>query len=209
VWRLVLLAFLVAVAIPLIFSFPWGCLFGRDGISLKDLADPSLDFDKPHHPTKDTLIENGRAFDQATVTIAPGNELILPPWTEQDSLVRMTIRTDGAAGVVTLLLQKSLFDMSWGHTFRLRDFRKSKSVWKRQVGSALVIDFDGGHSHRHGGSKVAVVVIVGKGTPFRQEELTSPFFEGHRDHTEPKAPGWEEVPQQPLPKSQWPWTPSR
>jgi hypothetical protein len=182
----------------------------RDGdpIRPEDRADPSLDFDEPWRSPADSNFfrENGRVYDQISVALAPGTELILPPWKEEEGVrTQLTIRPDGPAGSVTIFLQKTLFNFTVPTpgvpSQRLRDFRTSIHVWKRQIGAALVIDFDQGRGGPEGGSRVHALVIVGKGISVRKEHFDSTFFEGFGAH---KTLGWEEVPQQPLSKSEWP-----
>src|SRR5206468_3176350 len=61
----------------------------EDQIRRQDRDDPSLDFDEPW-PTQGYIIENGRAYDQATIVLPPGTEVILPEDREGTSFIVQT-----------------------------------------------------------------------------------------------------------------------
>lgn len=179
-----------------------------DRIRKQDRNDPSLDFDEPWQPSGTYIVENGRAYDQAAIALPPGTEVILPEDREGTSF---TVQTDGSAGTVLVLIEKRLCDFGhYGKTRRLRDFRAERRLWKRQVGATLVLDPDGGGFHKHGGSEVRVLVRVPPGTLVRRESIATAHFAGRYDgqyrasDDAARAAGWEEISQQPLPKSEWP-----
>ena len=175
-----------------------------DRIRRRDLNDPSLDFDELWRTGHGLIVENGRAYDRADMPLGPATAVILP---EDQESMRITVRTDGAVGAVTILLEKRLaYHGHPGKTMRLRDFRESARLWKRSEGAALVLVPPRGWSSIEGGSVIHAIVMVPPGTVVRREPLSANSFDGRRDvsNDEARAAGWEEVPQQPLPKTEWP-----
>jgi hypothetical protein len=175
--------------------------------------DDSVVRDKEWRTLHGHTVENGRVYDQATVDLAGVTELVLPTDRERQvsEEIDITLHTDGEARVLRVLLEKQR--QFFGHppeSIRLLTIRESKKLWKRQVGTVLTLDADSGVGTIEGGTRVRVVFIVPPNFPVRQMPVSSAPFAGRYEEgrragaDKSKAAGWEEVPQKPLPKSQWP-----
>ena len=163
------------------------------------------------------FVENGRVYDQATVELAGVTELILPadrnppaPTLGVTPEITVALRTDGEPGVVRVLLEKR--QNYYGHppeSMPLIDIRERYKVWKRQAGTALVLDVDAGYRTIEGGTTIRVTFVLPPNFPVRREPVSGPFFAGRYEGGWPvandkaKAAGWEEVPQRPFPNRQF------
>lgn len=166
----------------------------------------------------DRTVENGRVYDQAGAELSGATELVLPadrdappPGRNVTEEIVIAVRTDGAPGTVRVLLEKRR--QYHGHppeSMPLRDLRENLKVWKRFVGTVLVLDVDAGTGTIEGGTTVFATFVVPPKFPLRREPVSAAAFSGRYGNgwrtkaARTKAAGWEEVPQRPLPKSEWP-----
>lgn len=180
---------------------------------LRDAFDDSIIFEDTWRSRPGIVVENGRVYSQATITLPPNVELVFPieiPPTSVagvSSNLKVTVRNDGPAGVVTVLLEQHR--RYYGHpteSFFLSSAQQGTKVWTRRLGSALTVDVPQGFSCIEGGSRVHAIFVVPPGVKVRQEPTSSPAFSGrydekgrwHESDENAKAAGWEEVPHKPL-----------
>jgi hypothetical protein len=164
------------------------------------------------------VVENGRVYDQARVDFGGATELVLPETRDvvgfdkrYHSAIDVTLRSDGQPGAVVALIEKQLhYHGQPDESMYLRDFRRKWKVWKRRTESILTVDVDpGGGGSFEGEVGVRVVFVVPPGFPVRQDPVSAPSFAGRYENGfrtrdwDILAAGWEEVPQQPLPRRQF------
>lgn len=204
-----LLAFLAVVAGLLVCAF-------RDSPRLRYLFDSSMGIEDVWR-SGDNVVENGYAYDQATVPLPPGSQLVVRQsqesargWGRLSWPITVRVRDDGQPDVVRVLIEKK--HNYYGHpaqSMYLRDFRAGVVAFKRQVGQSLVIDVDSGFWTSEGGSTISVIFVIPPGTQVRLEPIDSPWFAGRHEDGHPVseavslAAGWEIIPQQPLPRRQF------
>jgi hypothetical protein len=185
-----------------------GCTAGGDS-GEPDPADPSLVLDRQPAPNPD--VENGTAYDRATVDVGAARTVVLPD--------TATVRRAPAGGAVRLFMAKRL--SFFGHPpapMSVRHGRKNMGCAVRAEGDALVIaTFGEWDSHIEGGAGMKLMAFVPEGLVVeRRAGLSGENSAGRGQHgafvARPEgargghwygpatpAPGWTAVPDEPDP----------
>ncbi len=125
-------------------------------------SDPSIVFSEW---TVSPKVENGTAYDKASIYLGPAKKLIVP--------ANATVRQDGEAGVVELLLGKTLsFGGHPPEPVSVRTVRAKMGCAVRLEGHALLVATYGvsNEVRTEGGAWMKVVVVVPEGFPVEQRK---------------------------------------
>jgi hypothetical protein len=169
-------------------------------------ADPSLESDRHRAPSDN--VENGTAYDRATVELGSANRIVLPD--------TATVRRTGEGGPVRLFMAKRLAFV--GHPpepMGVRDARMNMGCAVKPEGNGLVIATFGEWSTIEGGADIKLVAEVPGGLAVEQRAELSGVASAARGWqgvvvTKPAdakggywygpsspAPGWSAVPDEP------------
>lgn len=172
-------------------------------------SDPSIEYDKPFGN-----IRNGTAFNRSTIAIQ-GVRRIVAPVTVSDSderrgsrnPIKVSLRQSATASELEVLLEKKL--SFYGHVTEAQDVRTKQGdykIWVNRSADTLVVAIRPGWDSRiEGGFFVAAFIRVPANVEVVQKPYTDSAYSGwwENDRMNPLAPGWDEVPQQPMPANEF------
>jgi hypothetical protein len=163
---------------------------GGDDPSLRDLSYPFLEGSR-------FFVENGRAYDKATVELGSHTVLVVPG----DARVGQ----GAPEGRVELYMEKEMGDDSRVEYRSIRDIRKRMGCVSRKDGQTLLIATYGYYEHKHGGASLNLLVKVPAGLRVEKRNSLSSLQGGGKEApARPKGPstlgpGWEPIPDTPDP----------
>jgi hypothetical protein len=160
----------------------------------KPAGDPSIrTLSYPFPPGSKFFVENGKAFDRATVDIGKHTTLVVG----EDARVEVRV----GASDVELFMEKWMREEGRDNPNSIRDRRKEMGCARKEEGGKLLIATYGWCRHIHGGAGVRLLIQVPAGLRVeRRAGLSQPpdGFSVSR-HLVDLGPGWHAIPDRPDP----------